>query len=257
MEKLGTLSVDERFCGPPGTGNGGYVCGRLANYLSPRVTDAEAVQVRLQAPVPLECSLDIWLTENGSLQLKQEEKVLATAVIRPLTVELPPCPPFSVAVEAAKHCRGLTFHPFPECFVCGPDRLVGDGLRILPGPISRTDMQPEPDDGFDSIVTAPWRPDQSLAPVMTGLNQGTVISPEFIWAALDCTGSFSIDFSADKVLVLGQFTVRLLSAVQVGEPCVVLGWLTRVEGRKHCADTAIYNAKQKICGLGEAIWIQI
>ena len=26
----GSLVIPSRFCGPPGSGNGGYVCGRIA-----------------------------------------------------------------------------------------------------------------------------------------------------------------------------------------------------------------------------------
>ena len=28
-----SLVISSRFCGPPGSGNGGYVCGRVAAYL--------------------------------------------------------------------------------------------------------------------------------------------------------------------------------------------------------------------------------
>ena len=29
----GTLVIGSRFCGPPDSGNGGYVCGLIADYL--------------------------------------------------------------------------------------------------------------------------------------------------------------------------------------------------------------------------------
>jgi hypothetical protein len=35
------LTIDGRFCGPPGMGNGGYVCGRLAAFV-PSPTAARA-----------------------------------------------------------------------------------------------------------------------------------------------------------------------------------------------------------------------
>lgn len=28
-----TFAISSRFCGPPGSGNGGYVCGRIAKLL--------------------------------------------------------------------------------------------------------------------------------------------------------------------------------------------------------------------------------
>jgi hypothetical protein len=39
----------------------------------------------------------------------------------------------------------------PDCFVCGPARAPGDGLRIFPGPVSRR-----------SVWAAPWTPDLSV-----------------------------------------------------------------------------------------------
>ncbi len=50
--KNGTMVIDKRFCGPPGSGNGGYVCGRLSQFI-----DAPAVTVRLLLPVPLDTEL--------------------------------------------------------------------------------------------------------------------------------------------------------------------------------------------------------
>ena len=43
--------VAEQFRGPPDSGNGGYVSGLLAGYLSPSAA-AEGVEVTLRAPTP-------------------------------------------------------------------------------------------------------------------------------------------------------------------------------------------------------------
>ena len=53
MRPLGQLSIDPRFKGPPDSGNGGYVAGRLAAYL-----DGTAA-VRLHRPPALERPLDL------------------------------------------------------------------------------------------------------------------------------------------------------------------------------------------------------
>src|SRR5450755_4067922 len=42
-----SLVIPSRFCGPPGSGNGGYVCGRIAAYVDGPVT------VTLRRPPPL------------------------------------------------------------------------------------------------------------------------------------------------------------------------------------------------------------
>jgi len=44
---LRVLIIPSRFCGPPGSGNGGYVCGRIAAYVDGPAT------VTLRRPTPL------------------------------------------------------------------------------------------------------------------------------------------------------------------------------------------------------------
>ena len=46
------IIIDKRFCGPPNSGNGGYVCGRLARHIP------GGAEVTLRAPPPLDKSLD-------------------------------------------------------------------------------------------------------------------------------------------------------------------------------------------------------
>ena len=50
------ITIPRRFNGPPHSGNGGYVCGRLASYL-----DGPA-SVRLRVPPPLERELRVETT---------------------------------------------------------------------------------------------------------------------------------------------------------------------------------------------------
>jgi hypothetical protein len=45
--------IKRRFCGPPDSGNGGYVAGRLADYFD------GAARVRLLKPPPLEVPMDV------------------------------------------------------------------------------------------------------------------------------------------------------------------------------------------------------
>ena len=53
-----TVEVAERFQGPPGTGNGGYVCGMLASYLPDSIA-ARGIEATLRAPTPLDVSLQL------------------------------------------------------------------------------------------------------------------------------------------------------------------------------------------------------
>jgi hypothetical protein len=50
---MATLSIDRRFCGPPGSGNGGYTAGRLAALIG------DPAEVTLRRPPPLETEMRV------------------------------------------------------------------------------------------------------------------------------------------------------------------------------------------------------
>jgi hypothetical protein len=55
-----SLVIAPRFRGPPGTGNGGYVCGRIAAHL-----DGPA-EITLRRPPPLAIAMTIERADQGS-----------------------------------------------------------------------------------------------------------------------------------------------------------------------------------------------
>src|SRR3546814_6879537 len=67
-----TITIEGRFCGPPGMGNGGYVCGKLAAYV-----DGPA-EVTLRRPTPLDRPLAV-VREAGLARLMDGDAVLAEA----------------------------------------------------------------------------------------------------------------------------------------------------------------------------------
>jgi len=229
-----TLTIAQRFRGPPGSGNGGYVAGVLAERLA-RVE--EPVTVRLLRPPPVDVRLDVRPAADGSLSLVHGESALACAARGTLDLEAPEPPTFAVAVEIARSSPGFERHPFPGCFVCGPARAHGDGLRILPGA------------WCDGVVAAPWRPDATL-----DRGDGRV-RHEHVWAALDCPGYFAVA-PHGRPMLLGQMTARLGRALRIGEPSVVVGWSIAAEGRKQRAGTAVFGADGELRGLAEAVWIE-
>ncbi|HEU0201657.1 MAG TPA: hypothetical protein VFR86_14635, partial [Burkholderiaceae bacterium] len=132
-------------------------------------------------------------------------------------------------------------HPFPTCFVCGPRRSTGDGLRIFPGRVAG-----------QSLVAAPWYPDASLA------NGANDVRPEFVWAALDCTSAFAVMPVAEgRAIVLGELSARIERAVMVGEKCVAVGWPLGVDGRKRFAGSAIYSGDGDLVAVARATWIEV
>lgn len=231
-----TVHIKRRFCGPPESGNGGYVCGVIGEQLTGAAT------VRLFLPPPLEQDLTLKVTD-ADVQLLDGEKLVGKGWVEEFDVQCPPIPTFDEAVEAAKHCSGFEQHPFPGCFVCGPDRSDGDGLRIFPGHLTSSE-----------VVAAPWIPDVSL---QSGSGDGT-IDPVFIWSALDCTSAFPMLPAGDgKALVLGQMAVKIYCDVKVGERCVMLGWPISQDGKKHFSASAVIGENGSVAAVAKATWIEV
>jgi len=229
------MLIASRYCGPPRSGNGGYVAGALAGHLPPG-----AAAVRLKLPPPLEKELRVEATREIA-RLFDGETVVAEARPTELDVEAPLAPTYAEAVEASKSFTGFHHHPFPTCFVCGPARKEGDGLRIFPGLIESRDL-----------FVAPWNPDASLADV-TGR-----VDPTFVWGALDCTGVFAFPVAYEgKVLVLGELCTRIDGGISPGERCIAAGWSLGIDGRKRYAGSAVYSADGRAVAVARATWIEV
>lgn len=229
------LTIAAKFCGPTHSGNGGYVCGMLAKHI-----DAPAPRVRLLVPPPLETSLAIRGTDPG-LGLFDAATCVAKGVADELTLTPPKPPSLDEAAAASRRYRGFAGHTYPRCFVCGPDRDPGDGLRIFAGATA------------DAIqVAAPWTPAHSLA------TNDERVRPEFVWAALDCPGGLAFwDPGNEVAILLGELQVEQRSDVRAGEPHIVTGWKIAHEGRKHRTGTALFDATGTCLGLGLATWFEI
>jgi hypothetical protein len=229
-----TLAIGKRFCGPPTSANGGYFCGLVAS-LAP-----ETLTVRLLKPPPLDVGLDVVEREDGSILVCNgtEEIARARRTAR-LEMETPVPPSHVEALDASVRYPGFTEHPFPTCFVCGPQRERGDGLRIFAGPVNGRE-----------IFAAPWVPDASL-----DRGDGKV-RPEFMWAAMDCPGCFAANKLGRGSWLLGEFTAHVDRCVHVEESCRVIGWHISSHGRKHQAGTALFDEEGELCGRARAVWIE-
>lgn len=228
-----TIVINSRFCGPPNSGNGGYVCGRVAEFI-----DGPAV-VRLLVPAPLDVELTLQRTPTG-VSLVHEHAVIAQGRQTNVRLDVPDPPTLSEAQTASREYRGFTSHWFPTCFVCGPKRGLGDGLRVFPGDVAGR-----------RLVASPWEPDKSLCDP-----SGRVL-PVFMWAVLDCPGAFTFDKSARSMILLGELTVELRGFISTGERCVVIGWEIGREGRKHYTGTAIFSESGACCGVGHSIFFEV
>ncbi|MBL8447304.1 MAG: hypothetical protein JNJ44_07805 [Zoogloeaceae bacterium] len=228
------FEIAGRFCGPPRSGNGGYVAGRIARHIS------GSASIRLKAPPPLSTPLRIAVATQG-VSLFADETLIAEGRSAPLELSPPKPPSFDFARAASRSFLGFRSHPFPGCFVCGPARAEQDGLRIFPGTM----------DGGKTLA-APWIPDATL------VAEDGDVAPEFVWAALDCTGGFAIfPAPAGSALVLGELSAQVLSPLRAGERCVVLGWPLGDDGRRRFAGSALYGADQRLIAFARAVWIQV
>ncbi len=229
-----TLLVERRFCGPPESGNGGYVSGLLAQFL-----DSSPVAVRLRVPPPLGRRLEV-RHSNVEASLFDGDTLVAEARVTEVELEPIDPPKYQEAEAASQRFRGFRSHWFPSCFVCGPDRDPHDGLRIFPGPLDER-----------SLVAAPWIPDPSLAP------SNGMVRAEFLWAALDCPGAFAFPEPCDAAVLLGEFQVALFGAVTVGERCVLAAEELSHEGRKHRTATALFGESGACRGVGIGTWFEV
>ena len=227
-----TLAVASRFRGPPASGNGGYVCGLVAATLR------ADVRVRLVAPPPLDTPLELEPRGAGEWRLSSAHGPVAHAVAGRLELDVPLAPRYVQAVWASQHYAGFREHAFPECFVCGPHRRRGDGLRIFPGMLD------------SGMVAAPWLPADDL-----DAGDGKV-GAEFLWAALDCPGYFALS-GARRLMVLGELQAHVDRRVHLGEACTVIGWKIGAEGRKHVAGTAIFDEDGELCARARATWVEL
>lgn len=238
-----TLVVPGRFNGPASSGNGGYVCGALAEHV--RHGAGEAVEVSLRMPPPLDTPLTV---ADGALTLDGATVAEARVVGSPLDPVDAVEP--GVAAAAMLAFPGLRHHPFPTCFVCGTDRAAGDGLRIFPGPVGS-------DRGH---VASVWVPDPSVASpgssARAGGEEPDRCGPAVTWAALDCIGGWSEDLEG-RPYVLGRMTARADAAPAVGEPHVLVGRHLGSEGRKSFTASTMYDGDGRVVASARHTWIQV
>ncbi|SDZ19871.1 hypothetical protein SAMN05421684_3407 [Asanoa ishikariensis] len=214
------MVIASRFNGPPGTGNGGYSAGTFAAL----VDEAGVPEVTLLKPPPL----DVPLTADGGAVLDPAGQVVATARAVPEFDVVAPRITIEAATEAAARYAGFTDHPFPTCYVCGPERA--DGLRIFPGPV-------------DGVVAAPF-----TAPAQ--------VSTETVWSALDCPGGWSV-LAPGRAYVLGRMATMIAEPPAPGSESVVVGMLSATEGRKAAVHSALYDSDGRLLAHARATWLAI
>ncbi len=242
---MSSITIARRFCGPPESANGGYTCGLLAELLG---GDAE---VTLRSPPPLDLALPV-VEQDEALEIRLGDTLVAEARAATLSMGVPAPPTFAEAVDASSRYPWYTGHPYPTCFVCGPDRARGDGLRIFAGPVADR-----------RIAAAPWVPEPSLLAVggaaADASGAADTLPLRFVFAALDCPSWFGAKaFSDDSgAALLGRFTAACHAPVHVDEEHVVMGWHVETEGRKVLTASALFSADGQLKAQARAVWIKV
>src|SRR5665213_2038058 len=92
------FQVAARYCGPPGSANGGYICGVVAGHIQQPVT------VRLLRPPPLDTALalhgverGLWAVDDAGLRCIEARATL------PLELAIPGSPGYAQAQDSSLH----------------------------------------------------------------------------------------------------------------------------------------------------------
>jgi len=216
------ITIDRRYRGPLQSANGGYAAGRLAAFV-----DGPA-EVTLRLPPPLDRTLAV-AAVDGRVLLLDGEAVVAEAEPRAPELEPPPAVSLAQAQDAATRHVRMSVDGFSECFTCGvrPD----DGLCIHVGPVAGSELH-----------AAPWTARE--------------VSPEVVWAAIDCPGAWAVGGPGRGEIVLGRMNAEIRRLPEEGEQCVVVAQPLGEDGRKLYAATALYSADGELLALARQTWIQ-
>ena len=245
-----TITISAQFCGPPTSANGGIVGGLLAQELhevlaGDRGPNFGAVEVTLKAPPPLDVALSVESSDDHVV-LRHDDLVVAVARgVDAFEVSAPPDLSYGQveAIAASSPVlRAGDEHPFPSCFVCGPARPVGDGLRIFAAQIP----------GGVAFV-APFRPTSEQ------------LGAEFAWAAMDCPSGFPMYLDTDVLpgpYVLGRMTAQIEGVLEADQNYVVAAWRDEVSGRKLSTSVVLYEPATPRRGIvaiahARSVWIRL
>ena len=228
--------IGRQFCGPPNSGNGGYVCGILSKGVDGPVTAV------LRAPIPLDTDLGLEARDGGNVLLGDADALIGQSGPATQTLpEPPPAPSLEAARAAGLRHIGLTQRVHPICFTCGPDREDGDGLRVLPGQLEGAET---------GVVACTWTPH----PAFAGADGN--VAPEVVWAALDCPGYFAwVEKDGRHGALLGTMTGEIATPAKAGEEYVIVAWPILKEGRKEVAGTALFDGEGRLMARAHQVWI--
>ena len=227
------LTIDSTYNGPPKSGNGGYSCGILGQFI-----DGPA-EVMLRVPPPLDKEMQVEVRDD-KLYLVDGTTTVAEGKALDFEVNFPTPVSYDEAVGCSTKYIGFNDHHFNSCFVCGPNRKVEDGLRIFAGATHQS-----------NVVAAPWQPFDNL------FDEQGQLKKVFYWAAMDCPSYFAIVGQKMTVLLLGKMACKIVNPIQMGEKIIVMAWKEKEEGRKFYSGTVLYGEDGTVKSYSKNLWIAL
>jgi hypothetical protein len=233
---LTKIQIGRQFCGPPNSGNGGYVCGVLADGLAGPVT------AMLRAPPPLDTDLGLESRDGGHVLTGVDGTLIGQAgPARQALPQAPAAPTLEAARAASARYIGHGQRTHPICFTCGTERHEGDGLRVFPGQLAGAGP---------GVVACTWTPHAAFA------RADGVVGPEIVWAALDCPGFFAwVEKEGRHGALLGTMTGEILQPVRAGTEYAIVAWPLQRDGRKETAGVALFDAEGALVARAHQVWI--
>ena len=234
---MAKIVIARQFCGPPDSGNGGYVCGVLAKDI-----DGPATSV-LRARVPLDVDLELALLGGAAVMTDAEGTLIGRGDAADLELEVPPPPSLEAARRAMASYIAHQQRVHPICFTCGVEREDGDGLRVFAGQVEGAPA---------GHVACVWTPHAAFA------DADGLVPSEVVWAALDCPGVFAwLVKEGRHGALLGTMTGEVIRRPKAGEPCIVTAWPLVREGRKETAGVALFSADGELMARAQQVWIMM
>jgi hypothetical protein len=187
------------------------------------------------------------------VELRHGQTLVAVGRLAHLDTPDVPAASFLEAEDAARQSpyNDQTRHILPGCFVCGPARAVGDGLRVFVGPL------PTSSGRNVEALAASWVPGFDLT-----ATDGRV-SSEFLWAVLDCPSGFAclgarhLGMSGSEPMLLGRMAAQINQRPRSGDRTVVVAWPTSRDGRKLFANSALLGADGEVLAVAQTTWLVV
>ena len=223
-----TLRIDGRFEGAPGRAQGGYTGGLLH--------DGRPRRVWFRSAIPLEADLDVATDHDTTTVMRDGQLVLESHPVDPLTDPLEPVS-MGEAIAGRAWAEEMGFPDLiAPCYSCGTRQGT---LRTHPGQV-----------GDRGIWAAPMAyPDWTAT-------DGPV-DPQHIWAVIDCAPGYPVAFgnTEPRFAFTGWLTVDVRSAIEPGQPAIVVASAAPWDGRKRAARSALWTEDGTLVALSESLWI--